>query len=177
MGGSRIALMVLLLAALPGGGAWAAEAEKGNWSLEVGATPPIVRIYLAQAAYAVRDGREILFGACFQNWKSDRGQAHAYSLVLGYRHSVWRGLHGEVSLFPAYNPFRSAVDGRTYRGVELWGEVRIGYRFEVRVGGVDFLIIPQPGIGRGLYRHNPWPGNEEDGKLQFIPMVYVGLAF
>jgi hypothetical protein len=156
--------------------------EAGDWALETSLDFPIaVQIYMAQFAYRIGENDELLFGPCFQNWKDQgeaKGQAHAYTLILGYRHYFWKGLHAEVELFPAYNSFDSSVDGRTYGGFETWIEYRVGWKFKFSLGDVRLFITPQPGLGHALYLQKLWPGMSEatyrQDSLTFVPQILLG---
>lgn len=101
-----------------------------RWSVETSLTAPIVRIYMVKAGYRTSERSELEFGVGFQNWRNEdvdpAGQSNAWSVILSYRRYLWRNLAVEVELWPAYNHFESFVDGRTYKGLELWIEYRAG---------------------------------------------------
>ena len=125
---------------------------------------------------------ELLVGPCYQNWKDQgeaRGRAHAYTIILGYRHYFWKGLHAEVELFPAFNVFDSSVDGKTYEGFETWIEYRIGWKIPFKLAGCSFSLTPQPGLGHALFIQKIWPGLSEatyrQNSLQFVPQVILGI--
>ena len=145
------------------------------WGIGTSVTYPIAEIYMVQGSYSPREHSDILCGLAYQNWKNDQGRARAYTLLLGYRRFVWNGLHAELEMWPAYNPFHSSVDGKTYAGLELWMCIRIGYKFEFSGIGNDFYILAQPGIGFGVARENPWPHKDDSDKLVFEPQVILGI--
>jgi len=145
------------------------------WAVGTSITYPLgAQIYMVQISYSVFETGDILFGVAFQNWKNDQGQSHAYTLLLGYRHYLWEGLHAEIELWPAYNPFKSSIDGRTYSGVELWTSLRIGYTFDLNLANRNFYILAQPGLGFGVARQNPWPDFVR-GEVIFEPQLIVGM--
>jgi hypothetical protein len=163
-----------------------AYSEKaGKWALETSLDYPFAaQIYMAQFAYRLGENSEVLFGPCFQNWKDQgeaKGQAHAYTLIVGYRQYFWRNFHAEVELFPAYNSFDSRVDGKTYNGFETWIEYRVGWKFEFKIGDYSLFITPQPGIGHALYLQNIWPGLNAStyrlNSLTFVPQLLFGIEF
>lgn len=154
--------------------------SSAKWGIGTSATYPINSIYMVQLSYSVWSMGEVLTGYAYQHW-FDKGRSHAHTLILGYRQFIWRGLHAEVELWPAYNPFKSAVDGKTYRGVELWASARVGYRFDLKVHGCEFFILPQPSLGLGIARQNPWPNGPSKGPSGFHPIfepqLIVGARF
>lgn len=154
----------------------------GRWTVETSLTFPIVRIYMAKASYRINQQSEVGIGVAFQNWRNEdevpRGQSNAWTLPLAYRYYLWRGLHFEGELWPAYNSFESFVDERTYRGLELWAEYRIGYAVPL---GQRLQLNLQPGIGHAVWMQNRWPGMDHDNlgelitsSLIFVPQVLVG---
>jgi hypothetical protein len=145
------------------------------WGIGTSITYPLAEIYMMQASYSPWGSGEILGGAAYQNWKNDQGRASAYTVLLGYRQYVWRGLHTEMELWPAYNPFLSSIDGKTYAGFELWMSLRIGYRFDFQLAGNDIFILTQPGLGFGVARENPWPEKGKGDGAVFEPQVILGI--
>jgi len=146
-----------------------------NWVVGTSITYPLgAQIYMIQASYLAGERVELLFGLAFQNWKNDQGQSHAYTILLGYRHYLWSGLHAEIELWPAYNPFKSSIDGKTYTGVELWTSLRLGYTFDLNIANRNFFILAQPSLGFGIARQNPWPDFVR-GEVIFEPQLIVGM--
>ncbi|MDD2230981.1 MAG: hypothetical protein PHY48_16460 [Candidatus Cloacimonetes bacterium] len=145
------------------------------WGIGTSITYPMADIYMVQGSYSASKSGDILFGVAYQNWKNDQGRARAYTLLLGYRQYIWKGLHTELELWPAYNPFYSFVDGQTYAGAELWMSLRVGYRQDFNLANNDFFILAQPSIGFGVARDNPWPEKEKDDKAIFEPQVLLGI--
>lgn len=146
-----------------------------HWGVGTSISYPMADIYMIQGSYSPGESSDILCGAAFQNWENDQGRANAYTLLLGYRRYLWRGFHTEAELWPAYNPFQSAVDGKTYAGLELWMSLRMGYKFDFKAIGNEFYILAQPSIGFGVIRGNPWPDKDKDDKAVFEPQVIVGI--
>lgn len=145
------------------------------WGVGTSITYPLADIYMVQGSYSACKSGDILFGVAYQNWKNDQGRARAYTLLLGYRQYIWKGIHTEIELWPAYNPFHSFVDGQTYAGAELWMSLRIGYRQEFNLANNDFFLLAQPSIGFGVVRDNPWPEKGKDDKAVFEPQVLLGI--
>ncbi len=189
---ARAAAFGALLVALFAGSLFPAHADDaappdtrtGRLSLETSLSfPAAARIYLAQAAWRFDDRNEGIVGFCYQNWSGMGtldGEAHADTLILGYRFYAWDGLHLELELFPAWNAFVSGVDGKTYEGFETWIEYRVGWKARFEVGGRACYLLIQPGIGHALYLQNIWPGLNKDSywldSLMFIPELCVGIS-
>lgn len=159
--------------------------EKSKWAIEPSLTFPINRIYMVNMAYNISKKNEVLLGFAFQNWKNEtkkpRGQAHAYTLVAGYRYYLWKGLNLEIMLFPAFNNFNSYVDNKWYHGFEAWNEYRIGYKYEWNINSRKVYINIQPGIGHALYMQHIWPDLSKDyynfikESITFIPQIALGI--
>ncbi|PKP36075.1 MAG: hypothetical protein CVT98_09280 [Bacteroidetes bacterium HGW-Bacteroidetes-15] len=159
---------------------------KGKWSLETSLTfPPAAQIYMLKASYQFSECSVLGLGTAFQNWKntdkSPRGQANAYTLLLSYRYFFWKNFHIELELWPAYNHFNSFVDGKTYKGLELWVEYKVGYK--VNLTNHLFLNL-QPGLAHGLWMQNKWPEYVDyssrdmiKNSLVFVPQVMLGWNF
>ena len=150
--------------------------DTGNspeWSVATSLTYPIARIYQVHISYNPGGNHEYFFGPAYQNFKSGSITSHAMTLILGYRYYVWKNLHLEAELWPAYNPMYSDVTESTYRGVEIWGEIKIGYKFNFYR---NLFIQPSPGIGFGLLRTNKPPNFSEDIISPiFAPQLIIGL--
>ncbi len=148
-----------------------------KWGFGTSLTYPIgASIYMVQLSYSAWSMGDVLVGYAFQHW-NDQGQANAQTLLLGYRQFIWRGLHTEVELWPAYNPFESSVDGKTYSGFELWVSARIGYRFDFNVYGHELFVLAQPSLGVGVARQNRWPKMGSGFHPTWEPQLIVGTRF
>ena len=158
------------------------KSDINQWSFETSLTFPLHQIYMAQFGYKIVPKSEFLIGPCFQNWKDEveaKGRAHAYTLLLGYRQYIWKNLHGEIELFPAYNSFRSSVNNKVYNGFELWVEYMIGWKLNFKIKNIPLYIIPQPAIGHAVYLQNIWPGLSEStfrqNSIMFVPQLIIGI--
>jgi hypothetical protein len=150
----------------------------GHWALEVSPTFLLAPIYMAQATWSAWTYGDVVVGYGFQHMTSSSrgaGQTHGHSLLLGYRQFIWKALSLEVQAWPTYDRFQSYVDGRVYPGVELWCEAYLGYRFDFVVQHTTFYIMPQPGIGWGMYRSNKWPRYSDAKQYELVPQVLLGV--
>jgi hypothetical protein len=160
--------------------------EQNKWSIETSLTfAPAAQIYMLKASYQLSEKSELGFGPAFQNWKNidkkPMGQANAYTLLLSYRYFFYMNFHVELEFWPAYNHFESFVDGKTYKGLELWVEYKVGYK----IGITNNLYINlQPGFAHGIWMQNRWPDFKEDSAMGFIkksfvfvPQILVGWTF
>lgn len=160
--------------------------RQAKWSLETSLTfAPAAQIYMLKASLSISERSELGFGPAFQNWKNtDKeplGQANAYTLLLSYRYFFWKNFHVELELWPAYNHFNSFVDGKTYKGFELWVEYKVGYKAAITK---NLYISLQPGLAQGLWMQNRWPDFKEDSTVEFIkeslvfvPQILLGWTF
>ncbi|TVQ02383.1 MAG: hypothetical protein EA359_12020 [Balneolaceae bacterium] len=147
--------------------------NKPEWSAATSLTYPIARIYQVHISYNPGGNHEYFFGPAYQNFTSGSITSHAFTFILGYRYYVWKKLHLEAELWPAYNPMYSAVTELRYRGMEIWGEVKIGYKVTLYR---NLFIQPAPGIGFGVLRTNKPPGFSDDiNSPIFVPQVIIGL--
>jgi hypothetical protein len=152
-----------------------AERHGTGWSVGTSVTYPIVRIYQLHIGRAPTDRHEVTFGPAYQNFTSGSITSHAYTLVLGYRYYLWRGLHVESEWWPAYDPIHSSLTDRRYPGVELWTELKVGSKLPMYRGR---FIQPSPGVGFGIFRTNPPPEFWEDIISPiFTPQLIVGVQF
>ena len=147
--------------------------NSSEWSVGTSLTYPIARIYQVHISYNPGGKHEYFFGPAFQNFTSGSITSNAITLIVGYRYYIWKNLHLEAEFWPAYNPMYSDVTDSHYRGVELWSEIKIGYKFVIYR---KLFIQPAPGIGFGLLRTNKPPGFHEDIKSPIIaPQLIIGL--
>lgn len=159
---------------------------QNRWSLETSLTfAPAAQIYLLKASWLVSEKSEVGFGPAFQNWKNTdktpMGQANAYTLLLSYRYFFWKNFHVELELWPAYNHFNSFIDGRTYKGLELWVEYKVGYKLSLTN---KLYVNLQPGLAHGVWMQNKWPDFKDFTKkefifesLVFVPQIMLGWTF
>ncbi len=145
--------------------------------LEVTPLSPLIRIWVLHLTYALWSQGELTTGYAYMNNNlGDLGRANAHSVLLGYRHFFWRGLHAELELWPAYDRVLSFEDNQTYAAFDIWGELRVGYRFDLlRNETLDLYVLPQLAVGTGLYSSNPPPGIESESPFFAFPMVWIGI--
>ena len=150
---------------------------KGRLGLEWSPTFLLAPIYMGQATWSVWNHGDAIVGYAFQHMTSNTdgaGQTHGHTLLLGYRQFIWKGLHVELQAWPTYDRFQSYVDGRIYPGFELWCEAYAGYRFDFQLAGTTFYVMPQPGIGWGMYRSNKWPRFSDTKPFELVPQLILG---
>ncbi len=147
---------------------------RSKWSIGTSITYPLSNIYLLQINYRLNEKHEVFFGPCFQNFKHESFTVNAYTLLLGYRYFIWKGLHVESEVYPAYNNIYSNVTQRHYPGIEMWGELKAGYQFNFY--GNRLYIQPAPGIGFGLFQNNKPPNFDEEIIYPiFTPQLLIGI--
>ncbi|MBN2414154.1 hypothetical protein JXQ31_20940 [candidate division KSB1 bacterium] len=149
------------------------EKTRSKWGFGTSITYPLANIYLVHINFKLNEKHKIFFGPCFQNFKHESFKVNAYTLLLGYRYFFWKGLHVETEVYPAYNNIFSNVTQRHYPGIEMWGELKIGYQFNFY--GNRLFIQPAPGIGFGFFQTNKPPNFDEEIKYPiFTPQLLIG---
>lgn len=149
-------------------------------TLETSPMSPVFRIYGVQYAYQTTLKDELLLGLVYANIKYDKGQSHAPTLILGYRRYLWRELHAEYQIWPAYNNYYERIEKKHYGGFELWNELRIGYRIHFTLWDIPFVLTPQILGGFGLYQGNKpesFKKQVKDEPLFIYPNLFVGVRF
>jgi hypothetical protein len=144
-----------------------------KWSIGTSLTYPIAQIYQIHINHALNERHELFFGPAYQNFESGSITSHAFTLILGYRNYIWKNLHIEVELWPAWNRMYSSITGSYYPGTEMWSEIKLGYTFNVYG---RMFIQPAPGIGFGIFRTNKPPDFSNAIKSPvFAPQVILGV--
>lgn len=110
------------------------------------------------------------------------GYVQNYSAILAYRFYFWKNLHAEYQLYPGLSVFYDEVADRRYNSFSLFNEFRIGYRFDLQIGKIPFLLCLQLPVGFTLYESNE-PESFRSVRKQdpvfyiFIPNIYLGIRF
>jgi len=154
-------------------------------SIETSLTFPIARIYMLKFLYKLSKNLELGIGPAFQNWRNDdqspKGRANAYTLLISPRYYFWKNFNIELELWPAWNHFESFVDGKTYKGPELWIEYKIGYRWDI---SPRYYLNIQPGIAHAVFLQQNWPDVDKKpyldfvkGSIIFVPQIVAGYRF
>jgi hypothetical protein len=146
-----------------------------RWSAGTSLTYPLARIYQIHLGHRVNGRHEVFFGLAYQNFESGSITSHAYTLLLGYRFYAWKGLHLEVELWPAYNNMYSSVTDSRFPGLELWSEIKLGYKLGI---SRSVFLQPAPGMGFGIFRTNRPPNFDESIKSpNFAPQLILGVTW
>ncbi len=66
-----------------------------KWSIGTSLTYPLQGIYMLQLNYRPTHNHEFFIGPCFQNFGHESFKVNAYTLLIGYRYYIWKGLHVE----------------------------------------------------------------------------------
>ena len=122
---------------------------------------PFVGIYTAQYLNEFSPKNHLILGIAFVNVKTrnregeEVGQFYSPTIPIGYRRFIWKNLHAEYQLWPAYGIFYEKKEGRYYKGFDLYNEFRAGYLFNFKLGRVPLFLNLQYVYGFGLI-----PGNK-----------------
>lgn len=156
------------------------ESIKYRHTLETSPLSPVLKIYGLQYGCLLTQRDELLFGFVYANIKYDAGQSHAPTLIIGYRRYLWKKLHLEYQVWPAFNDYFEINEKRYYSGFEVWNEFRLGYKFELSLGSIPISLTPQVLCGFGLHEGNkPSSFKQQVNKepVFVYPNIFVGVRF
>lgn len=155
-------------------------------SIEAFPIVALFKIYSVQYAYAFSPNYNLIIGLAYVNvviedrGGNEIGQLFAPTVPIGIRRFLWKKLHVEYQLWPAYNMYYEKNEKKYYKGFDLYNEFRAGYKFDVRVGRLPFFLNLQYVLGFGLY-----PGNKPNSFIErskevpifHAPSIAIGLRF
>lgn len=156
------------------------QIKENRHTIEISPLSPMFKIYAVQYGYLLSQKNELMIGFAYANIEYEEGRSHAPTLILGYRRFLWKGLHIEYQIWPAYNDYFETSEQKYYSGFELWNEFRTGYQFNFKILKVPLTINPQLLFGFGIY-----PGNKPDSFIEIMkkeplfiyPNVFIGVKF
>jgi hypothetical protein len=139
---------------------------------------PLFNIFALQYSYSFTSHDQLMLGASYMNIRY--GTSYAPGLIIGYKRYLWKGLHAEYQLWPAWNAFYEKNEKQYYKGFELWNEAHLGYTINFKVAGRPCFINLQYLAGCGLL-----PGNKPESFIRqaekepwfFAPIFFVGRKF
>ncbi|MDX9770670.1 MAG: hypothetical protein RBT19_09915 [Tenuifilaceae bacterium] len=155
---------------------------KYRHTIDVCPISPLFGIWAVHYTYRLTPKDELITGLSYMNIKFDGiGETNSPALILGYRRYLWKNLHFEYEIWPAYDNFWESNEQKHYPGFDLWNEFRLGYLFDVKVGNVPAFVNIQWPLGFGLYASNKpqsFKELEKDNRFfYFPPLIFVGLKF
>lgn len=96
----------------------------------------------------------------FPRLRETEGRFADYSIALGYRQYLWKGLHLEYSQTTGLGVIQNHVSTKKdYNSFDWLVSGYIGYKIELAKN--KFNILPQFGIAKVLFKSNPWPIYED----------------
>jgi len=155
-------------------------------SIEIFPLVAFFQIYSAQYTYAMTPKDHLISGFAYLNINvEDRdgntiGRFHSPTITVGYRRFVWKNLHAEYQLWPAYSRYFEKNEEKYYTGFDLYNEFRAGYLIQFEAWSIPVFINPQYAFGFGLL-----PGNKPDSFIKVskdnpvfhAPTVSIGVKF
>lgn len=110
------------------------------------------------------------------------GYVTSVGTVLGYRRYFYKGLHADYWLMPAYNSIYERNEDKYYKSFSIYNEIRLGYKFDVELFQLPFLINVQWPIGFSLLDTNKPESFRQVDKRDpvfylFIPNIWIGYRF
>ncbi len=92
----------------------------------------------------------------FPRLRETEGRFADYSLALGYRQYLWKGLHLEYSQTTGLGVLQNHVSTqKDYKSFDWLVSGYLGYKIEF--GKNKFYLLPQFGIAKVVFKSNPWP--------------------
>lgn len=179
-------LLPLSLALFDAKGAKAQESSgdgvpKFRHALEITPMMPFFGIYSLQYGYRLTPHDELLAGAAYTHIELVKlGKTHAPTLTAGYRRYLWRDLHLEGQLWSSYDHFHFYPENAYYPGFDLYGELRLGYKFDVSPAGIPSFINLQLVYGSGIFAQNKPAALLEAAAKEppfIVPVIFFGYKF
>lgn len=150
-------------------------------AIEITPMMPFFGIYSLQYGYRMTPYDELLAGAAYTNIELVKlGKTHAPTLIAGYRRYLWRDLHLEGQLWPSYDNFHYYPENTYYAGFDLYGELRLGYKFDLHVAGLPAFVNLQLVYGSGIYAQNKPVALLEAAAKEppfIVPVIFFGYRF
>ena len=165
----NILVLILLLVALPLIAQNENTGDNDTLSFEVSCAF-FEGIYIARLSYNIWDYGDLSGGFLYRYVDIEEGYYNVYSPVLAYRQYLWKNLHIEFVIYPAYAAFQYPNDSEIFSAFRIWSELLVGYKFDLPIGDFKSFIILQPGIGFSLYKYSEWP-------VGVMPKGYDSLTF
>ena len=146
---------------------------------------PLGDIFILQYSHLLLNNDEFIIGASYTNpgilnMIKYPGNEEIYTLELGYRKYLYKGLNIEIQLDPQYFLCHYTVENKNYNGFGLTTEIRFGYRLDFKISNLLFFINGQFFGGYHLINPKPRAFQEIDGGSYYIspiPMVFLGIKF
>lgn len=146
---------------------------------------PVIRIWAVHYTYRINPSSEIIAGPLYMNIPYENiGHTDAPGFIIGYRHYIWKNLHIDYQLMPAWDRYYDERQNKKFQtGFDLWNEFRLGYSWDFNIGNLPCFLNVQWPFGFALY-------SDPDAKPQafkdkaknnpffyFPPLFFVGVRF
>lgn len=123
-------------------------------TIQLNALELLGHLYSVVYSYQFSPQNHLMLGLAYQNFRYDFGTVHAPTVIVGYKRYLWKGLHAEAQLWPAYNSFYEKNENKYYKGFEVWSEARLAYDFTFKIKGLSMFIAPQLITGTAIVEGN-----------------------
>jgi hypothetical protein len=116
-------------------------------------------IYSAQFVYNISENDNFIIGFTYlnnyyPNKKEAIGRFFAPTIPIGYRRYLWKNLNIEGQLWPSYDFYKDLTQDKFFKGFDLVGSVRLGYKFDIKIKQFPFCINVQIEYLSGIYKGN-----------------------
>jgi|AntAceMinimDraft_9_1070365.scaffolds.fasta_scaffold54057_2 hypothetical protein len=106
---------------------------------------PFVEVNILQYNRTISANDQLIFGFIYYNPSVMNafeypGDMKSFSVEIGYRRFLWKNLNFEFDVVPSYVSCYEANEEKTYNGLNLVSELRIGYQFDFSILKNSFFI-------------------------------------
>lgn len=146
---------------------------------------PMIKIWAVHYTYRITPKSEIIAGPLYMNIPYENiGHTDAPGFIIGYRQYLWKNLHIDYQLMPAWDRYYEQNEKKRYPvGFDLWNEFRLGYSWDFNVARLPCFINVQWPFGFALYSDgNGKPQSFKDKAKEnpffyFPPLFFIGVRF
>ena len=150
-------------------------------SVETSPMSLLLNVYGVLYYYRFSLHNEIITGINYSNLHYDFGNHNAPGMTIGYRRFLWKNLHFQYELWPAYDNFYEKNEDKHYKDFTLWNELRFGYQFNFKIKNQACYVSAQWPFGFFLVngdKPKSYTDYEKDNRFFYqIPVLFIGLKF
>jgi len=150
-------------------------------SIDVSPLSPFINIYAVHYIRKIYEKGEIITGLSYMRIKYDFGNTNSPAIIAGYRQYLWKNLHIEYEVWPAYDNFYEKNENKYYKSFDIWNEFRLGYLIDFKIGKIPFYVNIQWPFGFGLFSSNKpksFKDHEKENRFFYqMPLIFTGVKF
>lgn len=150
---------------------------------------PFFKLVIVNYSYRFNEKDEVILGLTASRAETTPtkyleypGHVTSLGAITGYRRYLFKGLHADFWLMPAYSSAYERDENQYYKGFSLYNEFRLGYTFDIERFQIPLLLHLQWPLGFSLLDTNkPESFRELDRQdplfYIFIPNIWFGFRF